>query len=72
MKRKKIIGVFLSLAIVLSSSVFSVSASDGTNGQKEFVIDQNGVLTAYNGAGGEVVIPDGVTEIGEMLWKDTP
>ena len=29
----------------------------------EFVIE-NGVLTKYNGPGGEVVVPDGVTSIG--------
>lgn len=29
----------------------------------DFVIDEDGVLTAYQGAGGDVVIPDGVTKI---------
>lgn len=30
----------------------------------DFEIDENGVLVKYNGAGGDVVIPDGVTSIG--------
>jgi len=29
----------------------------------DFEIDENGVLTKYNGNGGDVVIPEGVTEI---------
>ena len=35
----------------------------------EFVIE-DGVLIAYNGEGGEVVIPDGVTEIGGEVFRD--
>lgn len=31
----------------------------------EFVIDENGVLTKYNGPGGHVTVPDGVTRIGD-------
>ena len=36
----------------------------------EFVIDASGVLTAYNGDGGEVVIPEGVTAIGSSVFQD--
>ncbi len=38
--------------------------------EEEFVINSNGVLTAYNGLGGDVVIPDGVTEIGEEVFMN--
>ncbi|GHT72892.1 hypothetical protein AGMMS50262_02920 [Bacteroidia bacterium] len=34
----------------------------------DFDIDENGVLTGYHGPGGDVVIPDGVTAIGEMVF----
>ena len=34
----------------------------------DFVIEQ-GVLTKYTGPGGDVVIPDGVTEIGYQAFK---
>jgi len=34
----------------------------------DFEIDENGVLVKYNGQGGDVVIPDGVTEIGESAF----
>lgn len=34
----------------------------------DFVIDENGVLTAYLGAGGDVVVPDGVIKIGERAF----
>jgi len=33
-----------------------------------FVIDKNGILTAYIGAGGDVAIPEGVTEIAEQVF----
>lgn len=33
------------------------------SGSREFVIE-NGILTKYNGPGGEVIIPEGVKEIG--------
>lgn len=36
--------------------------------ETDFVIDADGVLTAYHGPGGEVVIPDGVTKIGEFAF----
>ena len=36
---------------------------------KDFVIE-NGVLKQYNGPGGEVVIPEGVTEIGFCAFRD--
>lgn len=36
----------------------------------DFVIDGNGVLTEYRGAGGEVVIPDGVRIIGESAFRN--
>ena len=31
--------------------------------ESDFTIDKNGMLTAYNGPGGHVVIPDDVTKI---------
>ena len=33
--------------------------------QRDFVIEDNGRLTAYHGPGGEVTIPEGVLKIGE-------
>ena len=35
----------------------------------EFVIDENGVLTKYNGPGGHVTVPDGVTRIGDGAFQ---
>lgn len=35
----------------------------------DFVIE-NGVLVEYQGPGGDVVVPDGVTEIGEAAFFD--
>lgn len=56
----------------ISTSIFSVSKSGDytvNSEESEFVIE-DGVLTAYNGQGGEVVIPEGVTAIGEGVFKN--
>ena len=37
----------------------------------DFEIDENGVLTGYTGPGGDVIIPDGVTSIGEGVFRNT-
>ena len=39
------------------------------SGNQDFVIE-DGVLTKYNGSGGAVVIPEGVTEIGRQAFQD--
>ncbi len=39
------------------------------NNNQDFMI-QNGVLTQYNGSGGKVIIPEGVTEIGERVFSN--
>jgi len=35
----------------------------------DFAVDENGVLTAYNGTGGEIIIPDGVISIAEKVFE---
>ena len=37
--------------------------------EQEFVITKKGVLTKYNGPGGDVTIPTGVTVIGTCAFK---
>lgn len=37
---------------------------------EEFDIDENGVLIGYHGDGGDVVIPDGVTKIGDDAFAE--
>ena len=60
---KKVIGWLLCLAMVLAMlPTFSLAADS------EFVIDENGVLTKYNGPGGDVVIPEGVVNIGRNAF----
>ena len=39
------------------------------SGESDFTIDANGTLTAYNGPGGDVTIPDTVTAIGNDVFK---
>ena len=36
----------------------------------DFVIDRDGVLLGYKGIGGDVIIPDGVSEIGYYVFKN--
>ncbi|MCI8914640.1 hypothetical protein [Pseudoflavonifractor sp. 60] len=38
------------------------------SGNQDFVIE-NGVLKKYKGRGGDVTIPEGVTEIGDWTFK---
>ena len=66
--KKKVLSVFLVLAMILSVLPMSVFAAENSNADSDFVIDENGVLTAYNGIGGDVVIPDGVTAIGSAVF----
>ena len=37
--------------------------------KQDFVIE-NGVLTKYTGSGGDVIIPAGVTKIGNLAFSD--
>lgn len=63
---KKLISAMLAVAIVFAmAGAVPVGADTG-----DFVIE-DGVLIAYNGAGGAVVIPNTVTEIGiDAFWNN--
>lgn len=70
-KGKKVLAIFLALA--LSFTNLFVSGSDtkevyATGATEEFTIE-DGVLVKYNGAGGDVVIPEGVTSIGANAFE---
>ena len=64
-KAEKILSIILAFVMVLSAFPF-VGASASSD---DFIIDENGVLTAYNGAGGDIVIPDGVTAIADSVFE---
>ena len=49
------------LAIIL---IFGLIPSTAWAAKADFIVDNNGILTAYNGPGGDVVIPDGVRYVG--------
>ena len=55
------------------NAVEEVCAATGDNasndGDNDFRIDENGVLTNYYGEGGDVVIPWGVTKIGDSAFS---
>ena len=57
--KKRTISAFIAIVMLITAIPIDVTADTAD----EFVIDQNGVLTRYNGVGGDVVIPDGVTSI---------
>ncbi len=59
---KKVLSVLLALCLLVG--VVPLAASADQAGSSDFVINENGVLTAYNGPGGDVVIPEGVVSIG--------
>ncbi|WP_283608512.1 leucine-rich repeat domain-containing protein [Faecalispora anaeroviscerum] len=66
---QKAMAFLLTLIIIIGTSAFSfpILASADTTG--DFEIDQFGTLTAYKGAGGAVVIPNGVKAIGYSVFS---
>lgn len=58
---KKLLSIILVLVLTMGLSVPAMAADD------DFTIE-NGVLTKYNGSGGDVVIPSGVTAIGNRAF----
>ena len=65
MKKSNVKGLSLMLVMVLCLSLLPVPALAASG---DFTIE-HGVLTQYNGAGGDVVIPDGVTSIGDSAFR---
>lgn len=66
--KKRIFAVLLALCLALALVPASALAADA-NG---FTINQNGVLTQYTGTSTDVVIPEGVTEIGSEAFRGLP
>lgn len=62
--KKRILAVLL--AVTITAALLPVTALAV---EEDFII-VNGVLTKYNGSGGDVVIPDAVTSIGEFAFQD--
>ena len=62
---KKALSVWLSLLLLLMLAVPALAADD-----PYFSIDKDGVLLAYRGPGGDVVIPESVRRIGEGAFLD--
>lgn len=72
MKKLLMKNLFLTLSLVFILSMMKFNASKvfaSTN--SDFVIDAKGVLVQYNGPGGAVVIPDGVTKIGDYAFSNS-
>ena len=67
MKRKNLNKRFLALALALVMALALVPTA-ALAADSEFTIE-NGVLTGYSGLGGDVVIPDGVTSIGDNVFS---
>lgn len=65
MKLKKIVSLLLTAAVIISMLCIPVVADSSSN--SDFTIT-DGVLTAYTGLGGNVVIPDTVTSIGSNAF----
>lgn len=66
--KKRIFAVLLALCLALALVPTAAFAADA-NG---FTINQTGVLTKYTGASTDVIIPEGVTEIGNEVFSKLP
>jgi len=65
---KKVLGILIAVMLMASSFAgFSVSATEVLPGG--FVVDGT-VLVWYEGSGGDIVVPDGITEIGVRAFAD--
>lgn len=63
--KKRFLAALLALVMVCALLPTTALAEDS-----DFVIDENGVLTKYRGSGGDVVIPNNVTAIGDHAFSD--
>lgn len=61
---KKVLSVLLALCLIVGAVPMFASAADS-----DFTIE-NGALVKYNGPGGDVVIPDGVTTIKAQAFRE--
>ncbi len=62
--KKQVLSLLLALSLCLGLLPTATLAAE----ESDFTIE-DGVLTRYNGPGGDVVIPDGVTSIGDDAFK---
>ena len=62
--KKRSLAVLLALAMVLALLPTAALAAES-----DFTIE-NGILTKYNGPGGDVVVPEGITGIGQRAFAD--
>ena len=63
---KRVLSVLLALCLMLGAVPVFASAADD-----DFVIDENGMLTEYNGLGGEVTVPSSVRAIATGVFSDS-
>lgn len=63
-KMSKLVSLLLALCLLLALLPATALAAG------DFSIDSNNVLTKYNGPGGHVTIPEGVTAIGNYAFQD--
>jgi hypothetical protein len=66
---RKSIRILLAIIMVIIIQVTTITGVTALASKGDFTI-QNGVLKAYTGKGGNVVIPDGVIEIDDEVFRD--
>lgn len=65
---KKLLAVLLTFSMFITLSAFSDADKVYADNASDFVINVDHVLVKYNGAGGDITIPSGVTEIGRKAF----
>ena len=66
---KKCLTIILAF-IIMIGAIPVFAEPDENEESEEFVTDENGVLIEYNGEGGNIAVPDGVTSIGVVFSGD--
>ena len=67
--RKKFAPVLTALIMTASLTACAGSGEQGLTLSDENFVIKDGVLRSYNGSGGEVEIPEGVTTVGQLAFR---
>lgn len=66
---KKVLASMAALAVSVTAATVTAFAVDAASPEEDFIIS-DGIITGYTGKGGDIVIPEGVTQIGWYAFSE--